>query len=138
MNLPSVEPALDTESPRMEVVQRGSIWSPTENAYSQIVDLSEIDNSRAMLAPGVSEDQESPFYLNQMDLWAKGQLRAAPLSRDRIEELAVATRVIEVVPFSGEDLLPERTVGTEPEGARFYPAIPAEDAGERILSRVSP
>ena len=138
MNLPSVDPSLDAESPRMEVVQRGSIWSPTENAYSQIVDLSEIDNSRAMLAPGVSEDPESPFYLNQMDLWANGQLRAAPLSRDRIEDLAVATSVIEVLPFSGEDLLPERTVGTEPEGARFYPAIPAEDAGERILSRVSP
>ena len=91
-----------------------------------------------MLAPGVSEDPESPFYLNQMDLWAKGQLRAAPLSRDRIEKLAVATSVIEIRPFSGEDLLAERTVAAEPEGAQFYPAIPAEDAGERILSRVSP
>jgi len=138
MNLPSVDPSLDAESPRMEVVQRGSIWSPTENAYSQIVDLSDIDNSRAMIAPGVSEDPESPFYLNQMDLWAKGQLRAAPLSRDRIEDLAAATSVIEVKPFSGADLLPEKTVASEPEPARFYPAIPSPSAGGAVLSKASP
>ena len=138
MNLPSVDPSLDAESPRMEVVQRGSIWSPTENAYSQIVDLSDIDNSRAMIAPGVSEDPESPFYLNQMDLWAKGQLRAAPLSRDRIEDLAAATSVIEVKPFSGADLLPEKTVASKPEPARFYPAIPSPSAGGAVLSKASP
>ena len=138
MDLPSVDPSLDAESPRMEVVQRGSIWSPTENAYSQIVDLSDIDNSRAMIAPGVSEDPESPFYLNQMDLWASGQLRAAPLSRDRIEELAVSRMRIAVSGFSGENLLPERTISTKPEGAQFYPAIPAQDKGDSVLSQASP
>ena len=129
--LPSVDPSLDAQSPRFEVVERGSVWSPKEDGYSQIVDLNDIDNSRAMIAPGISEDPESPFYLNQMDLWAKGELRPAPLSRERIEELAVSTERIAVGGFSGDDLLPENVADAKPDGARFYPAIPLVSGMER-------
>ncbi len=131
MGLPSVDPSLDAQSPRFEVVERGSVWSPKEDGYSQIVDLNDIDNSRAMIAPGISEDPESPFYLNQMDLWAKGELRPAPLSRERIEELAVSTERIAVGGFSGDDLLPENVADAKPDGARFYPAIPLVSGMER-------
>jgi len=139
MGLPSVEPAFDAESPHMEVIERGSIWSPTEDGYSQIVDLDDIDNSRAMIAPGVSEDPESPFYLNQMDLWSEGKLRPAPLSRHRIEELAVSSESVTVRDFSGQDLLAERTVDVAPEGTSFLPAIPGagEAAGRHSLGAVA-
>ena len=137
MGLPSVNPELDTQSPPLEVVERGSIWSPKEDAYSQIVDLADIDNSRAMIAPGVSEDPQSPFYLNQMDLWAEGKLRPAPLSRDRIEELAVSAQKITVRTFAREDLRREKIVSAAPEEARFYPAIPRLDEAERAITQVS-
>ena len=41
--------------------------------------------------------------------------------------MAVSTQIIAVRKFAGDDLLPERTVGDAPEGARF--AIGGDDAG---------
>jgi len=49
-----------------------------------VVDLSDINNSRAFLPPGVSEDPRSPHFFDQVELWATGETRPAPLSRDEV------------------------------------------------------
>jgi acyl-homoserine lactone acylase PvdQ len=40
-------------------------------------DLADVDNSRAMIAPGNAEDSAGPHRTNQMDLWVRGTTRPA-------------------------------------------------------------
>jgi hypothetical protein len=108
--------------------QTQTVWSQIGNSYTQIVDLSDIDNSRTILPPGVSEDPESPFYLSQVDLWLKGTTHPAPLSRDKVDAIAASRQTLSTRPHEGADAPDERTVSTVPEHARFIAAIPAASA----------
>ncbi|MCP5117673.1 MAG: hypothetical protein GY953_43170 [bacterium] len=99
MNLPVLQPQHDLVSPPLACGQFGTIWSQKGNSYTQIVDLSDIDNSRAILPPGISEDPESPFHANQMQIWADGASRPAPISRARIEAIATSTQTLDVEPY---------------------------------------
>jgi penicillin amidase len=98
LGLPPVNAALDFVSPPLACGQGGTIWSQKGNSYTHIVDLAEIDNSRAVLPPGISEDPESPFHLDQVSLWAAGQTRPAPIHRARVEEYVVSRTILAVPP----------------------------------------
>jgi hypothetical protein len=69
--------------------------------YTQIVDLAAVDNSRAIIAPGNSEDSESPFRSAGIDILAKGGTRPAPLARGKIEGLKVTKTTLAAVPYQG-------------------------------------
>jgi penicillin amidase len=122
-NLPVVDPRMDLQSPPLSSLDVGTIWSQPGNVYSQIVDLSDIDNSRAMIAPGNAEDGR--FRDNHIDLWVRGSVRPAPLSRRMVEAQGDTT---------AESLSPLLTgihpvrfpdvVQQVPEGVRVLPAIP--------------
>ena len=86
-NLPVVDASLDIVSPPLTCLDQGTIWSQPGNLYTQIVDLSDVDNSRSMIAPGNAEDAAGAFRTNQIDIWVQGTTHAAPLSRDKIEAL---------------------------------------------------
>ncbi len=101
MKLPVLEPEFNLESPPLMCGQTGTIWSQKANSYTQIVDLADVDNSRAVLPPGISEDPQSPFHANQMEIWAAGSTRPAPLSRGRVEEIAVSSVTIAYAPLPG-------------------------------------
>ena len=90
LRLPSIDSQLDLTSPPLACGQVSTIWSQPGNSYTQIVDLADPDNSRSLLPPGVSEDPGSPFHTDQMALWVAGTTHPAPLSRDRIEAIAVS------------------------------------------------
>jgi len=123
LGFPSMDAKLDIESPLLSCTQIGTIWSQAGNSYSQIVDLGDVDNSRSVLPPGVSEDPASPYYTNQMALWVKGTTHPAPLSRKKIE--AVSRQVLTAVPYAGPMASKEKLARTENEGGgRFVPAIP--------------
>ena len=94
LGLPGIDASLDVQSPPLECIQGGTIWSQTGNSYTQIVDLADVDNSRSVLPPGISENPASPFHLDQMELWVRGGTHPAPLSRSRIESLASSRRVL--------------------------------------------
>jgi hypothetical protein len=78
-HLPVVDSSLDLVSPPLTCLDQGTIWSQPGNLLSQIVDLSGVDNSRSMMAPGNSEPGQ--FRPNPVDLWVKGATHPAPLSR---------------------------------------------------------
>ncbi len=99
MRFPSLEAGLDLESPPLACGEVGTIWSQKGNSYTQIVDLSDPDNSRAVLPPGISEDAESPFHADQIPLWVAGATRPAPLSRAAVEAIAVSRATLTVVPY---------------------------------------
>ncbi len=74
------EPLLDPEGT--------TILSQRADSYSQWVDLFDVDQSRALLPIGISEDPGSAYYAAEKELWEAGTLRAAPLSRAACEEIA--------------------------------------------------
>jgi penicillin amidase len=100
LGFPALDASLELTSPALSCTHGATIWSQTGNSYTQIVDLADVDNSRAVLPPGISEDPESPFYASQMSIWAKGETRPAPLSREKLEEFVVSRITLEVEPYA--------------------------------------
>lgn len=52
--------------------------------------LRDADESLALLPVGQSEHPDSPNRLSGYELWSKGKLRAAPLSREKVQSLATS------------------------------------------------
>jgi penicillin amidase len=122
LEIPSLKKKLDLVSPRLSCDEIGTIWSQGGNSYTQIVDLSNIDNSRTVLPPGNSEDPESWAYASQMQIWVQGSTHAAPLSRSRVEAVAKAHTRLSPETYVGPDGPKDMT--TRSEQGRFFPAIP--------------
>jgi penicillin amidase len=136
LNLPVVDPSLDIVSPPLPCLDTGTIWSQPGNLYSQIVDLSDLDNSRSMIAPGNAED--GAFRTNQMDLWVRGTMHPAPLSRAKVEALGGKAQNLTVVAYSGSLSSPQKTVGEAPREARFVPALPPVAAETKSEAKPMP
>jgi len=96
LRFPSLDARLDLSSPPLSCGQGSTIWSQRGNSFTQIVDLADPDRSRTLLPPGISEDPESPFHADQMDLWVRGETHPAPLSRAKVEEITVSRLRLEV------------------------------------------
>ena len=90
----SFDPAADLSSPPLQCPLVQTIWSQEGNSYCQIVDLADIDSSRALLAPGISEDPQSPHHADQVPIWAEGGFRSAPLGREAVEKISRASKFI--------------------------------------------
>jgi len=125
MRFPSLDPKLDLNSPPLTCGQGGTIWSQRGNSFTQIVDLADVDNSRSVLPPGISEDSESTHRTDQIALWVKGTTHPAPLSRTKVEALAASSMTLDAIPYDGPTSSGERLAQSSREtGARFIPAIP--------------
>jgi penicillin amidase len=62
--------------------------------YRMIVDLSDLNNSVAMLAPGQSGNLASPHYRDQVRPWFKGEYHPMLINRASIEEQAAHRLII--------------------------------------------
>jgi penicillin amidase len=136
LNLPVVDASLDIASPPLACLDTGTIWSQPGNIYSQIVDLADVDNSRSMITPGNAED--GAFRTNQVDLWVRGTMHPAPLSRAKVEALGGKAQNLTVVAYSGSLSSPQKTVGETPGEARFVPAIPPVAAETKSEAKPMP
>jgi uncharacterized protein (TIGR03437 family) len=148
MRLPVLEPEHNLTSPPLSCGQIGTIWSQKGNSYTQIVDLADIDNSRAVLPPGTSEDPASPFHSDQMPLWVEGTTRPAPLSRTRVEELAASTASVAGEPYdvaplhvysadlSGTGLAAASVQRIGPDGAISFEAVARLDEETGAITAV--
>jgi penicillin amidase len=135
-NLSVVDASLDVVSPPLTCLDQGTIWSQPGNLYSQIVDLSDVDNSRSMMAPGNAEDGR--FRTNQVDLWVKGTTHPAPLSRTKLEALGVISTKLMAIAYAGPSSSSRRTVTESDRAARFVPAIPPAVASTNTEARPLP
>jgi penicillin amidase len=54
-------------------------------SHRHVVDMADIDRSVAVLCGGQSGHPASPHYADQVDLWRRGEVRAAPFTRAAIE-----------------------------------------------------
>ena len=92
---PSLDPAQDLALPALAVTDGGTLASQAAQSYTQWVPMHAPDEALSLLPIGQSERPDSPSRTAAMDLWAEGRLHPAPLSRQKVETLAVSRRRIE-------------------------------------------
>jgi len=63
-------------------------------SYSQVVDLTDVDKTQAVLSVGNSELYDSPHSHDQIELWSNWKLRPAFLSEDKVKEVSDLASVI--------------------------------------------
>jgi acyl-homoserine lactone acylase PvdQ len=90
----SLDAQKDISLPPLECVEGGTILSQKAQSYTQFVRLDDVDQSMSILPVGQSEHPDSPYHLSTYDLWAKGQLHPAPLSRKAVETIAATTTTL--------------------------------------------
>ncbi|HKE54591.1 MAG TPA: penicillin acylase family protein [Actinomycetota bacterium] len=57
-------------------------------SWRQVVDLSNVDATLAVMSTGQSGNPASPYWSDQSSLWAAGELRPCPFTRPAVEEAA--------------------------------------------------
>ena len=85
-NLGSLDSNIDFASPPLICKHTATILSQHGNSYSQNIRFDDVDLSKSVLPPGISENPNSQFFNNQILVWSEGELHSAPLSREIILE----------------------------------------------------
>jgi acyl-homoserine lactone acylase PvdQ len=88
----SLDEEMDLTLPALNCIEGGTILSQKAQSYTQYVTLKDVDESLALLPPGESEHPESPCRLSGYDLWGRGKLRPAPLSRKKVEKFVTSKK----------------------------------------------
>lgn len=86
----SLAPRLDAAIPALTCVDGGTIRSQAGQSYTQFVPLHDVDAAQSLLPPGQSELPDSPWHLSAVELWRKGQLHPAPLSRRAVDRVTTS------------------------------------------------
>ena len=89
---PSVDASRDLAVPPLRVIDGGTIASQASQSYTQWVPLHDPDQAMTILPIGQSERSDASSRIAAMTLWGEGRLHAAPLSRARVEAIAVSRR----------------------------------------------
>lgn len=87
----SLDQNKDLTFPALNCIEGGTIFCQKAQSYTQYVPLDNADESMAILPVGLSEQPDSSYRLSAYDLWSRGKLRPAPLSREKVEQF-VKTR----------------------------------------------
>ncbi|MCI0461869.1 MAG: penicillin acylase family protein [Gemmataceae bacterium] len=90
----SLDPSGDLTTPALTCVDGNTIQSQAGQSYTQYIPLHDVDSARSLLPPGQSEKVESPWRTATRELWARGELHPAPLSRKAVEKIARSTTVL--------------------------------------------
>jgi len=94
-NFGSLDQSKDITSPDLMCKYTSTILSQHGNSYSQNARFDDIDASRSIMPPGISEDPNSSFFGDQISIWAVGELHEAPLSRGKIESIMTSYDLLE-------------------------------------------
>jgi penicillin amidase len=88
----SLDAEKDLMLPGLSCIEGGAIFSQRAQSYTQYVTMRDADRSQALLPIGQSEHPQSPYRLSGYDLWSRGRLRSAPLSRERVEMIVTSKK----------------------------------------------
>ncbi len=91
-HFPSLDPRFDVTAPNLRVTDGGTIWSQRAQSYTQYVPLHDTDSAKSILPMGLSERPRSPYRFSTVGGWATGELHPAPLSRDKVDEIAAGLK----------------------------------------------
>jgi acyl-homoserine lactone acylase PvdQ len=87
---PSVDPELDLPMPNLVCTDGATVFSQAAQAYVQWVPLGNVDGAKSLLPPGHSERADAPSRTVNVEGWSKGQLHAAPITREAVEAVMVS------------------------------------------------
>ncbi|MGC9328905.1 MAG: penicillin acylase family protein, partial [Candidatus Hinthialibacter sp.] len=90
----SLDPSQDLTYPGLACIDGGTIFSQAAQSYSQWIPMHDVDGARSLLPIGNSEHPGSPYRLCTYEAWAKGELHPAPISREKVEKIAVEREVL--------------------------------------------
>jgi len=90
----SLDPEKDLTFPALRCTDGGTILSQKAQSYTQYVRLDDVDRSMSILPIGPSEHPDSPYRLSTYELWGRGELHPAPLSRRAVDKLAKSRAVL--------------------------------------------
>jgi penicillin amidase len=90
----SLDPDQDLTCPALRCTDGGTILSQMAQSYTQYVRLDDADRSMSILPVGQSEHPRSPYRLSNYELWSRGQLHPAPLSRQAVDKLSVSKIIL--------------------------------------------
>jgi len=68
------------------------MMSQKAQSYTQYVILGDIDRFQAILPIGQSELPQGKSRLADFDLWSKGGLRSAPISKEGVKKITASTQ----------------------------------------------
>jgi acyl-homoserine lactone acylase PvdQ len=94
----TLDPANDLHSPDLHCKHISTILSQAGNSYSQNIRFDNVDLSKSVMPPGLSEDPNSTFYDDQLSFWQEGQLHEAPLTREIVESMMTSYVRLEYTP----------------------------------------
>jgi penicillin G amidase len=92
-------PALDRDQainlPPLVDIDGGTIACQSSQSYTQWVPMHDPDLAKSFLPIGQSERPGDASRLSTLELWGRGELHPAPLSRERVEALGVGVQTID-------------------------------------------
>ena len=129
----SLDPRSDLTVPALTCVDGGTIKSQAGQSYTQYVPLNDVDSARSLLPPGASELPDSPWRTSSVDLWRKGDLHPAPLSRQAVEKIASSRQVLTPAPGQPGATRPGATRPSPTSGPAPSPAAMLEPPAGRVV-----
>lgn len=82
--------------PTLRCVDGNTIWSQKGETYTQFVDMSAIDSSETILAPGNPEGPQGDLWRSQLQGWADGSLKSTALTLEAIDALGTPAVTLEL------------------------------------------
>ncbi len=90
----SLDERNDVPLPLLKTIDGSTILSQKAQSYTQFVPLNDVDSALSILPIGSSDNPRSPYRFSTYSDWAQGQLHPAPLSRQAVENIAVARQTM--------------------------------------------
>jgi len=90
----SLDPEHDLSFPPLTCIDGGTIRSQAAQSYTQWVPLHDVDAAMSILPVGQSEDPGSSFRTSTYEMWSRGELHPAPITRKAVEEHVVSCSVL--------------------------------------------
>jgi penicillin amidase len=86
----------DAFKQELECIKKNTIWSQAGEAFNFFVDIDALDESKALMPPGVSEDPLNDSAYAHLDAWTEGSMFAAPLG---LSEVSIEARSIDTFSY---------------------------------------
>lgn len=80
--------------PPLDCVDTGTIISQGGQSYTQYVPLHDVDAAQAVQPIGHSDRKDAASRTSTMELWSKGKLHPAPLTRKAVNRIAASRRTL--------------------------------------------
>ena len=83
----SLDPSQDLVTPAITCLDGQTLHSQAGQSYTQWVPLNDPDSAMTICPIGHSDRPDSPWRTSTLELWGKGELHAAPLSRPAVNKI---------------------------------------------------